>query len=562
MLLDEVPFVVTDTETTGTQAASGRIIEIGAVRVQGGEIVDTFAELINPGRAIPRFITDLTGITTAMVYGRPTAEEVLPGYLAFLSDGVFAAHNLSFDLGFINAELRRGGLDELKSGTVCTLRLARRLLPGLRSKGLSSLADFFGLKFNGRHRALGDAEVTARILIAFLERLRRDHGVSTLAELFLFQHSSYARVGHTEPRHVARIRNEILPGLPERPGVYFMKDTRGEIIYIGKAADLRSRVRSYFTAIEAHPPRLRKLVETVRTVEWEETASELGALVLESQLIKKKQPSFNRAQKQYRTRPFIRLDLTEPYPRLGWTPYLLNDGAEYFGPVASKKEAEEIVSLISMAFQVRKCDDVTFKQGKACLYASLGKCCAPCERLDVDEKYRAEIERVRAFLKGEDDAALDRMNSEMKAAAGRMDFETAARYRDGIQRLESLRTRQQLVSAPVLEHDGLVLQARRGGGYDVLFVRYGRMIASMTFDSEAFSDGGEVARAVSGLLVNNAAPPDRYFREQADEIRLLTHWMYTNRDSVIQVIRIESETNERFLQRVREAAGMSAAAST
>jgi DNA polymerase-3 subunit epsilon len=170
VLLEEATFVVTDTETTGTRAGEDRIIEIGAVRVQGGEVVDTFQQLIDPGRHVPRRITRITGLSTASVFGEPTAREVLPRYLEFLGDSVLVAHNLPFDLRFLQAELDLAGLPPIENEAVCTVRLARRLLPSLPSRGLTALAKHFGITNSARHRALGDAEATADILLRFLDR--------------------------------------------------------------------------------------------------------------------------------------------------------------------------------------------------------------------------------------------------------------------------------------------------------------------------------------------------------------------------------------------------------
>ena len=137
MHVSDATFVVTDTETTGLKAEEHRVIEIGAVKVEDGDVVDRFQQLVNPQRSIPGRITKLTGITTGMVFEAPTMEEVMPAYLDFLGDGILTAHNLSFDKGFLEAECERLGRGPLSNETLCTVRLARRLLPGLDSKGLS-----------------------------------------------------------------------------------------------------------------------------------------------------------------------------------------------------------------------------------------------------------------------------------------------------------------------------------------------------------------------------------------------------------------------------------------
>ena len=139
-----------------------------------------------------------------------------------------------------------------------------------------------------------------------------------------------------------------------------MHDAQGEVIYIGKAKSLRSRVRSYFTAIESHASHTRKLVQTVRQLTWRETGSELGALLLESRLIKTQKPRFNRAQRRYRSRPFVRLEITDRFPRISAQTYLKDDGAEYFGPLGGRRQAEMVVELINRLFLLRECDDATF----------------------------------------------------------------------------------------------------------------------------------------------------------------------------------------------------------
>src|SRR5690606_5315296 len=273
--------------------------------------------------------------STAMVFDQPTAAEVLPAWLDFLGDGVLVAHNLPFDLRFLEVELDIAGLPSLRNPMLDTLRLARRLLSALPSKGLSGLTQHFGIEVNGRHRALGDAEATAQLLLLFVERLRTEFGAETVDDLLGFQRKRY-RDTRREPAHLAHIREAVLPLLPDRPGVYSMRDRRGRVIYVGKAKSLRNRVRSYFAAVDNHPPKTRKLVRDVRDVTWEETGTELAALLEESRRIKQLLPVYNHAQRRYRDYPFLRLDTTHPYPTLSWTPRIQTDGAEYYGPLGRR----------------------------------------------------------------------------------------------------------------------------------------------------------------------------------------------------------------------------------
>lgn len=180
--LREIPFVIVDVETTGGRPLCDRIIEIAAVRVVGGRVVAEWASLVDPGRPIPPFVARLTGIDDRAVAAAATFAEVADDFLAVLGGGAFVAHNAGFDWRFVNAELFavRGG--RLTNAHLCTVRLARRLLPGVRRRNLDALAHLFGVTVEGRHRALGDARATARILLRLLDTAM-ERGVETEADL-------------------------------------------------------------------------------------------------------------------------------------------------------------------------------------------------------------------------------------------------------------------------------------------------------------------------------------------------------------------------------------------
>ena len=534
--LDAVPFVIVDTETTGTRADADRVIEVAAVKLVGGEVIGSFSSLINPERTIPRRITELTGITTAMTFDQPPARVVMPRFLDFLGNGVFVAHNLQFDLRFVNAELGRAGLPALSNPTLCTLRLARRLLPGLRSKGLSGLSDHYGIRNSARHRAFGDAEATAVVLKHFLSQLAFQHEVESLSELLHFQHRRYSEV-RTPPKHVQRIRDEVLPTVPDRPGIYFMKDTRGAILYIGKAKSLRDRVRSYFTGLEALPDRTYKLVKALRTVEWKETGSELGALLVESQLIKEFKPRFNRAQRRYRNRPFIRLDASHEAPKLTWTSYVQDDGAEYFGPLGGRRQAELVVDVINRLYRLRECDDDTYRLGRRCLYASFDRCTAPCEGNGALDAYPEEVERVRAFLMGKDRSVLEQLDARMREAAAEMRYEEAGEYRDWLKRLERMLDKQQQVAAPVLEHHAVVVQpGAQAGTTQCYLIRFGRLVDTVTLEEPLANGQIDLLRErLTTHFGDDVERPVRYLKREVDEVRLLAHWMYVHREETFSV---------------------------
>ncbi len=552
MRLQDATFVVADTETTGVNPQADRIIEIGAVRVVGGEIVDRFSQLVQPGRSLSRRITEITGLTTAALVGAPTMAEVLPRFRSFVGDAILVGHNLPFDLGFLDAEAARLGLAPFTNAGLCTLRLARRILRGQRSKGLGAVADHYGIAIHGRHRALGDAEATAHVLLRFLAHLSRAENVETVAALLAFQHTRYAQP-RQEPRHLAVLR-KTLDALPARPGVYFMKDASGAVVYVGKARSLRQRVRSYFTAIEAHPPRLRQLVDTVRQVEWKETGSELSALLLESRLIKEMQPRFNRASRRYRNRPFVRLETDTPFPRASLAPYLLDDGAEYFGPLAGRRDGEVVIEVINRFFGLRECDEATFGRGQKCLYATMGRCLAPCA--EPADAYADEVARVRAFLLGQDtEGVLDTLRAAMMDAAARREYERAGQARDWLRALERATGQGRRVAASVLDHHGVIVQPGEVEGTRQLFVvRYGRHAETLAL-AETRAEADE--KALDSLLARHfgAEPPrpERYLKREIDEVRLLAHWLYVHRDSAQQVAFLPGTPLDAFARQVRAA---------
>jgi len=569
LTLDQTPFVIVDTETTGSRAGDDRLIEIGAARMIGGEIVETYQQLVDPGRHVPRRITQLTGISTAMVYGQPPVSEVMPGFVEFLGDAVMVAHNLPFDARFLDVALDESGLPPLQNPTLDTLRLARRLLSSLPSKGLSGLTKHFGIEVHGRHRALGDAVATAELLTILINRLKIEFGAETLDDVLGFQRRRYKDT-RREPSHLKKIRDEMLPDLPDRPGVYFMRDTRNRIIYVGKAKSLKNRVRSYFTSVDNHPPKTKKLVRDVRVVEWKETGTELAALLEESKLIKSILPVYNRAQRRYRDYPFIRLDVTHPYPTVSWTPRIAHDGAEYYGPLGRRGQAEELVELIGRLFMLRECDDNVFKLGRPCLYHDMGRCGAPCASPLGAEAYSVEVERIRAFLTGRDDEAIQLVEEAMHEAASRREFEAAGWYRDQLRRLQRTMGRQRTIASAVHEHDAVLVEPLApgyidpdgvdypNGGAQLFLMRYGRLVARLDLPaSPTKTDRRELAKALGEHFDAAVPAPEMHRRPDVDEMRMLANWARLHTNGARQV-RWRSDLRPKiFLDAVLESASSS-----
>ncbi len=276
-------YAIVDIETTGGYAENHRMTEIAIYHHDGMQITDTFQTLINPGRQIPDFITGLTGITTEMVMKAPSFEEVANEIHGWLKDRVFVAHNAHFDYSFIKKEFDDAGI-QWAPRKLCTVRLGRKIIPGLDSYSLGRLAESLGIRISDRHRAGGDAEATAKIFDLFLKRdiegviakaLKRSSGETIL------------------PPNLAK---EEFDKLPAKAGVYYFHDAHGNVIYVGKAINIRKRIAGHFSG-DAREWNRSNIRNEIHSIHFELTGNELIALILESQEIRKLWPKYNLAQK-------------------------------------------------------------------------------------------------------------------------------------------------------------------------------------------------------------------------------------------------------------------------
>jgi DNA polymerase III subunit epsilon len=279
-LLEEAEFVVFDLETTGLSAARDQICELGAVRVRGLELVDSFHSLVNPRVALPEPVARLTGLRQEELRHAPSVAGVVRRFLAFAGDELLVAHNARFDQRFLERQL---GDRRLSEPPLCTAALARRLLEGrLRRVGLASLANFFGVPTRPCHRALPDAEATAQVLVQLIG-LAQELGARRLSELRTLAAPRKRRVH--DKRSLAR-------GAPTRPGVYLFRDRHGQVLYVGRARDLRARLRSYFRS-ECQRPSVEAALLALERIEWRVLGSELEAALEELRLIRELEPPAN-----------------------------------------------------------------------------------------------------------------------------------------------------------------------------------------------------------------------------------------------------------------------------
>ena len=374
-----------------------------------------------------------------------------------------------------------------------------------------------------------------------------EHGITDIHELIELQGRTYARV-HAHAKHVVTIKRDRLPELPQSPGVYYMLDGRGKVLYVGKAKDLSKRVVSYFNAIEAHPPRIRQLIAKVRDVRWEEQPTELHALIEESHEIKRLDPSFNRAQKKYIPRPYLRLDGREPFPRLTVQVIMRNDGAEYYGPFRSRSQAASLLELIEASFPVRNCSPTEFERGRRCVRADIGRCGAPCTADISPEAYAEVVDAVRHFLNGDIGEVTMRLEESMLQASESLDFEQAARYRDWIELLEKRLARGGAVAHEVAGPESIHFM--RGSDIEqptLVIMAHGRI--HLLAAPEEGSGGDHLIRDTMRDLDHLDEVGSGITPAEADARRVLDHWLHLHQDRIVTVERRVDEPRPAFADR-------------
>ena len=440
--LPEVTFCVLDFETTGGDPNTCTITEVGAVKVRAGERLGTFQTLVNPGRSIPPSITLLTGITESMVVQAPRIETVLPSLMEFLGDAVIVGHNVRFDMAFLQAALERSGRAPAANTTVDTVALARRLLRDeVPNCKLATLAERFRLPHQPSHRALDDAEATADLLHLLVERAA-GMGVLGLDDL----RSLPTMAGHAQ---AAKLR--LTERLPRSPGVYLFRDRSGTVLYVGKATNLRARVRSYFSTEERK--KVGALLAETERIDHKRTPTVLEATVLEMRLIHHLSPRYNSVGKRWERSVYVKLT-KERFPRLSVVRQTKADGGVYLGPVRSHAVATAIVDAIESVVPLRRCTGRP-GTGSICVPAQLGRSMCTC-RGDVSPlQYAAVADRARSAMTSRPDLVIAPLRDRMAKLAADERFEEAAEARDRLQAFVQASQRQRgidrLRSAAVLE---------------------------------------------------------------------------------------------------------------
>ncbi|MGO9481471.1 MAG: exonuclease domain-containing protein [Candidatus Kryptoniota bacterium] len=535
----EATFSVVDVETTGSMASNDRITEFAAYKVHMGKIVDEYTTLVNPGRHIPDFIRNMTGISDEMVYDAPSFKDVARDIYNFFEGTVFTAHNSHFDYGFVRSELTSAGFD-LEIPQLCTRKLSSRLLSNLPRKALDQVCHHLGIKINGRHRAYGDARATAHLLIELLEILSERHEVVQLDELLRFQNLPIG----IDPHGNQDVFKKAMMSAPNSPGVYKVYNRHDDIIYIGKAKNLKLRIASYLTQSARDSEKVRQMLMEAGRVELETTSSELHASLRELELIRGHRPKFNALLVNTRRFPFIKLSTDRKYDRLDVV-YELDEDGRYFGPFENSFVAEQVLFAADKYFKLVKCGNDFAKPFDPCLYYHIERCIAPC-RGGVDiSQYEQEVEAVEEFLSGSFGEFTGELRLKLDELAKKFEFEEAAETRDMIEVLERTSLRLKLMNGPV-DNTMFICGWLQHGTYELYSVQRGLVFGP------AVAREMELENGVANLLSMSKVISADFL-----SLRILLNYALKNSDSFFKVELNREKEAHKLTDKIKTAAKIS-----
>lgn len=372
-------YAIVDIETTGGYAENHRITEIAIYHHDGMRIAEAFHSLVNPGRNIPYYITGLTGITTEMVLDAPAFEEIAEEVFGHLDGRVFVAHNAHFDYSFLKREFELAGV-AWQAKKLCTVRLSRKIIPGLRSYSLGSLSESLGIQILNRHRAGGDAGATAKIFDQLLQRDRDNWIVRALKK------------NSGETILPPNLPKEDFEKLPAKPGVYYFHNAHGQVIYVGKAINIKKRIAGHFTG-DAREWGRSKIRNEIHRISFELTGNELIALILESQEIRRLWPKYNQAQK-FKSEEWGIYNYEDRNGYQRFSVNLVTRGAKPLVRFSTKGEAWNFLWEKVRQFELcPKLSGLQVAQG-LCFHYQTGECHGACMGVESVPEYNNRIDQA------------------------------------------------------------------------------------------------------------------------------------------------------------------------
>lgn len=497
--LSEVTFCVVDLETTGGSPTDSAITEVGAVKVLRGEIVGTFQTLVDPGRPVPAFIRLLTGIDDEALAEAPTIDSVLPSFLEFAKGAVLVAHNARFDISFLNHALVERGYERLSNRVLDTAGLARKVLAGeVRNHRLATLAAHLRCAHQPCHRAFADVMATIDVLHHLIERVA-GFGVVTLEDLLAISASkldgTFSKISLAE-------------GLPRTPGVYRFIGSSGQTLYVGKATNVRQRVRSYFYGDPRR--KIKNLLRETQAVTVETHGSALEAEIAEARAIQRELPPYNRVGKGSATW-YLKATTTGKTGKIAPARSPKDDGALYLGPFGSVKLVRMLIDALRDAAPIHRCAEPRTCGG--CAFSELDRCSGSDPELHLQE-VRALVDAMEL----DPGPILERLVRRMRLLSVHARFEEADEVRRRGALLEQTLAKRARARA-LLTAGEVVLR----NGDRVLLIRDAQLAAATELDGDM---GTTITRLRAVAVTSEVACYQT--TEQLTEARVLSSWIDRN----------------------------------
>lgn len=528
MNLDKASFIVVDVETTGAHPEKNRMTEIACVVVSNGEVREKFSSLINPHQFIPQYIANMTGISNEMAFKAPDADDVLQEARPIFEKEtpVFVAHNANFDWGFVQASFRRSNLPLLQTPVLCTLKLARKLLPKELKKNVGSLAEHFGITVSNRHRALGDAEATAYILIELLDILKREHDLTELDEILDFQNKIakfYKLSQATQNQFI-----EAAKKAPFAPGIFYLKDTNGNVIFIKQSNNLKERFMDYAHNAKVSSQKLADILTETVAIEWQASPNVLASLVHQHREIEKYHPRYN----AFLTKENKYLALTDDdFPRLVKTTNSTGKYYKTFGPFESTFALDKIFDNINKRFKLRECEGELNPSSNLtpCFHYDIGRCNAPCSLEVNQEEYFQEVEKVAKYINSS--VYTDKFNSQLNLIIESNEKPESLKS-------EIIKLNQEIKSGEIdyTDNSFILIEDNTdiGNTYEVYLIKSGILHNSLTLGRK--SNLNKLQEALIHTYFNGSA--ELFGESQSEsEAMIINKWLtkYRNKSYIISV---------------------------
>ncbi len=550
--LREVRFSVLCVKTVNDLQSNTDVVEVACVRIHNLQITETLHLQLNPGTHLPEEFTRKTGIYTQQLREKPSLETVLPDLAAFMERDVIIWVNPP---GKTNAVHRYFKLTQPRERQLCLNHLAQKTVPDLPRYGIVPLSQHLKLAPEGLERIETATIIAAKIFLALLGKLEKDAGITHFSQLMNFCPTVPVRTRRT--RNDLAFDREKLKHYPTQPGVYFMKNRTGEILYVGKAKNLRNRLRSYFQKQSRLPSKIATMMRQVTRIDVTVVGSELEALLLESRLIKQILPFFNKKIKDFHQLVFLKVSVSEPFPTVSIASDTADPDAAYFGPFKGVYALKDSLDVLNRVFQLRDCSEKKFNDHREapCMQYQLGFCSGPCAGLMDAPAYRERVSDFLRYLQQQPCNRVEELIAKRDAYGEALMFEKAAVLQERLNQLENLQLASyRLWQAVERHHCLLVLPHSDSRALRLLSVLQGQPHEWKTFypDQDCWDDLALwVQQELDALARQDSGVKPPITKDLFEEARLISQWLAKPEQPYGLVIPYPSQTASRIIHTLR-----------